>query len=158
MSVESTLGGLALAADGSSWPTRIRRVLEIIERLQSADAGQPAPLDLAELKEILVAMAIGIAEAHVSLECIFIATMPFAGDVSHPLWTSITEFREDVAIDTQATFGEVKRRLTLLSEVHQLVTAVRSSVVAGTPVMDQATLSGQLLQTLESFAKANPPA
>jgi hypothetical protein len=151
MSVESTLGGLALAADGSSWPTRIQGVLEIIENLKSG--GEPDPT---KLGEILGAMAIGIAEAHVCLECIFIATMPFAEDVSHPLWTSITEFREDVAIDTQATFAEVKRRLTLLSEVHQMVTAVRGSVIEGTSLMDQATLSRNLLQILANFAKANP--
>lgn len=158
MSVESTLGGLALAADGSSWPARIHRVLKIIEEFGSDEAGQPTPLDPIKVKELFVAMAIGIAEAHVCLECIFMATMPFAEDVSHPLWTAITEFREDVGIDTQAAFGEVKRRLTLLSEVHRMVTAVRSSVIEGTPLMDQATLSKTLLQTLENFAKANPPA
>ncbi|HEX8691460.1 MAG TPA: hypothetical protein VF746_03370 [Longimicrobium sp.] len=157
MANESTLGGLALAADGSSWPPKLNDVLDVIENLKLDGSEQPVAEEVEKLRGILMDMAIGIVEAHVNLECIFIVTMPFMDDVAHSLWETIKEFREDSAIGATAGFPEVRRQFRLISAVSQTVTNVRKSLIEGSPTLDQAALSAKILQQLREFKANNPP-
>lgn len=111
MNVESTLGGFALSADGSSWPDEGLRIVSDIMQLPAADG----------VKTMMMRLACGILEAHLSLKCMGLVGLPFVGVADPDDRTMIRSMKEkrckpaDSLQDVAVRFAEAQQISVLLT-------------------------------------------
>lgn len=135
MSIESTLGGLAMAGDGSSWPTTGPLVLADI-RNEIADP---------TLQEILVTMVCGIMEVHANMLCVFLAAMPFMSMTDPTLKAAIEKVKSGATCaDGPAALAE---RSSAFAEVHAIISESYRAALRGDDGVNQEALIARILST-----------
>lgn len=146
MHTESTQGGIALGADGSSWPDNGPGVLDAITRLgvpttTEAASGEEWEIFLRSLRFILTTMAGGIMEAQVSMMCTFVSAMPYCEQVDDYLLKAIAIIKGETKLDADPAV--LKQRFENAATIHQFIADAYKSALGGVP-LDQLTLAEQI--------------
>jgi esterase/lipase len=151
MSIESALGGLALATDGSSWPSRAKDWIRRMRETDFGASGQLTTSDVEVLRESMGEMAAAIMEAHVSLMCVFMACVPFREDLSDELRESILEFKQGAGSDTPTDLSDLELRFERVDAVHRTVNEVYRSIVERSPSLNQLELSRSVIENVRAI-------
>jgi hypothetical protein len=163
MHIESTLGGVAASADGSSWPDKAPDVLDDIDALEVHD---PLPIrpevtasDLekvieelkrivSELKPILTAMACGIEEVHLTMDCLFVSAKPYMRHTTPKLKELIELTKEGAACSDDR--GELHKSFGIARQIHSLIKAAHLAEMHGEESPDQEELIAQIMAVLNA--------
>lgn len=162
MHMESTLGGVALSADGSSWPTVAEFILddigdlEISASVSSSSVSSSSELedlrkevhDLVEmLKEILITMACGIEESHLMMDCVYLSAKPYAGHTAQYLKDGIKIIKSGAACAGLDLIA-MRRSFENANKVHTIVKPAYQADLEGGESPNQETLIRQIVQVL----------
>lgn len=147
MHIENTLGGIALGADGSSWPTTGPGVLDAITRLGVSITLEAATEEewktfLKSLRYILTTMAGGIMEAQASMQCNFMAASPYIEHVDAYMLQAIAIIKSKTEVDADPAV--LRQHFENAATIHQFIANAYRAALVGEPIGQQ-TLAEQII-------------